>query len=265
MGKSSSSRIHKTAIVSPAAELAENVTVGPNAVIGDHVSIGDYCMIGPFTVVEGPSRIGRNNRFYGHCSIGTDPQDLKYGGEETELVMGDDNVVREFVTLNRGTSGGGGQTRIGSRNLLMTGVHVAHDCIVGNDIIFANAATLAGHIEIGDHSTIGAFTGIHQFCRVGVHAFIGGYSVITRDALPFVKTVGVRSGAKIYGINRIGLERKGFSKERILALTEVYRTLFRKGLRLKEALAEVAAEMEGTEDTAELIRFVGTSERGFVR
>jgi UDP-N-acetylglucosamine acyltransferase len=260
-----SSRIHETAIISPTAELAENVTVGPSAVIGDHVIIGDHCSVGPFTVIEGPSRIGRNNRFYGHCSIGTDPQDLKYAGEETFLEVGDDNVVREFVTVNRGTSGGGGRTKIGSRNLLMTGVHVAHDCSIGNDIIFANAATLAGHIEIGDHSTIGAFTGVHQFCRVGVHAFIGGYSVITRDALPFVKTVGVRSGAKIYGINSIGLERKGFTRERIQALNNAYRVLFRKGLILKEALAAVATEIGRTEDTEELIRFIETSERGFVR
>jgi UDP-N-acetylglucosamine acyltransferase len=259
------SRIHETAIISPDAELAENVRVGPNVVIGDSVKIGEHCSVGPFTVIEGPSKIGRNNRFYGHCSIGTDPQDLKYAGEETWLEMGDENVVREFVTVNRGTSGGGGQTRIGNRNLLMTGVHIAHDCIVGNDIIFANAATLAGHIEIGDHSTIGAFTGVHQFCRIGVHAFIGGYSVITRDALPYVKTVGVRGDAKIYGINRMGLERKGFSKKQIQILDETYRILFRKGLRLREALIQVAEEIERTEEMEELIRFIETSKRGFIR
>ncbi len=265
MTRRNSSRVHATVILSPLAELGENVTVGPHTVIGDNVIIGDSCWIGPFTVIEGPARVGRNNRFYGHCSIGTDPQDLKYNGEETFLEIGDDNVFREFVTVNRGTSGGGGRTKIGSRNLLMTAAHIAHDCVIGSDIIFANAATLAGHIEIGDHATIGAFTGVHQFCRVGIHAFIGGYSVITRDALPFVKTVGIRGDAKIYGINRIGLERKGFSEERIRALNEVYRVLFRKKLTLKEALAEVAGKLDRTGDTDELIRFVETSERGFIR
>jgi UDP-N-acetylglucosamine acyltransferase len=265
MTRPTPSRIHETAIVSATAQLAANVKVGPNAVIGDQVIIEENCSIGPFTVIEGPSRIGRNNRFYGHCSIGTDPQDLKYGGETTCLEMGDDNVVREFVTVNRGTSGGGGHTRIGNRNLLMTGVHVAHDCTIGNDIIFANAATLAGHIDIGDHSTIGAFTGVHQFCRVGVHAFVGGYSVITRDALPFVKTVGVRSNAKIYGINSMGLERKGFAKNRIQVLNDAYRILFRRRLTLKKALVEVTSVIEVTQDIEDLVRFIETSERGFVR
>lgn len=258
-------RIHETAIISSSANLPENVTVGPGVVIGEDVTIGENCQIGPYTIIEGPSKIGSNNHFYGHCSIGTDPQDLKYAGEETFLEMGDENVIREFVTVNRGTSGGGGQTSIGSRNLLMTGVHVAHDCVIGSDIIFANAATLAGHIEIGDHATVGAFTGVHQFCRVGIHAFIGGYSVITRDALPFVKTVGVRGDAKIYGINSIGLERKGFNAAQIGALKEVYRVLFRKGLTLKDALDELASGPEGTKDTEELIRFVKSSQRGFVR
>ena len=265
MNRPSSPRIHETAIISATAELAENVTVGPGALIGDRVTIGDECDIGPFTFIQGPSRIGRNNRFYGQCSIGTDPQDLKYAGEETILEVGDDNVVREFVTVNRGTAGGGGRTTIGSRNLIMTGVHIAHDCTVGNDVIFANAATLAGHIEIGDHSTIGAFTGVHQFCRVGIHAFIGGYSVITRDALPYVKTVGIRGDAKIYGINRLGLERKGFSKKRIQSLDDAYRVLFRKGLTLKKALSQVAASIEKTEDVEELVRFIETTERGFIR
>jgi UDP-N-acetylglucosamine acyltransferase len=258
-------RIHESAIVSPHATLAATATVGPNVVIGDHVVLGDHCSVGPFTVIEGPSRIGRNNRFYGHCSIGTDPQDLKYAGEETLLEMGDDNVVREFVTINRGTSGGGGLTKLGNRNLLMTGVHVAHDCNIGSDVIFANAATLAGHIDIGDHSTIGAFTGVHQFCRVGAHAFVGGYSVITRDALPFVKTVGARGDARIYGINKIGLERKGFSENRIRALTDAYKILFRKGLTLKQALVELENEIGATEDTEALARFIATSKRGFVR
>jgi UDP-N-acetylglucosamine acyltransferase len=265
MGELNSSKIHETAMISPTAKIGKEVSVGPNVIIGDRVLIGAGTSIGPFTVIEGPCRIGKNNHFYGHCSIGTDPQDLKYSGEETFLEVGDGNRFREFVTVNRGTSGGGGRTTIGSRNLFMTGVHIAHDCTVGDDIVFANAATLAGHIEIGNHSTIGAFTGVHQFCRVGLHAFVGGYSVITRDALPFVKTVGVRSSAKIYGVNSIGLERKGFDETRLKALDEAYRIIFRKGLRLKTALEQVMEESELTEDVEELIRFIKSSERGFVR
>jgi UDP-N-acetylglucosamine acyltransferase len=257
--------IHETAMVSPKAKLGERTRVGPFAVIGDQVKVGADCTIGPFTVIEGPCRIGRRNRFYGHCSIATDPQDLKYGGEPTQLSMGDDNVVREFVTINRGTAGGGGRTDIGDRNLLMTGVHIAHDCKVGSDIIFANAATLAGHIEIGNYSTIGAFTGVHQYCRVGIHAFVGGYSVITRDALPFVKTVGIRSAAKIYGINTLGLTRRGFAKEKLRILSKAYRLLFSKGLRIKEALVRLRNDPQVTEEVLELIRFIETSERGFIR
>jgi len=265
MNEPNLTKIHETALISPTAELGGNVRVGPNVCIGGRVRIGAGTSVGPFTVIEGPCRIGENNHFYGHCSIGTDPQDLKYAGEETFLEVGDNNTFREFVTVNRGTSGGGGRTTIGSCNLLMAGVHIAHDCNVGDDIVFANAATLAGHIEIGSHSTIGAFSGVHQFCRVGPHAFVGGYSVLTRDALPFVKTVGVRNNAKIYGINSLGLERKGFDKARLKALDEAYRILFRKGLRLKSAVEQIKARPKATRDVEELVRFIESSERGFVR
>ena len=260
-----SAQIHDTAIIDPGAELAEDVQVGPNVLIGDGVRIGSGTVVGPFTVIEGPTIIGQDNHFYGHCSIGTDPQDLKFGGEKTRLEIGDNNVVREFVTVNRGTSGGGGLTRVGDRNLLMTAVHIAHDCLVGSSVIFANAATLAGHIDVGDHSTIGAFTGVHQYCRVGAHAFIGGYSVITRDALPFMKTVGIRGDAKIYGINKIGLERKGFSEERLESLNRAYRLLFRRKLKLQEAVERVRQEIEGTLDLEYLLSFIESSERGFIR
>jgi UDP-N-acetylglucosamine acyltransferase len=258
-------RIHETAIIDPGAELGEGVHVGPHVSIGDGVRIGAGTIVGPFTVIEGPTVIGEGNHFYGQCSIGSDPQDLKYGGERTHLEIGDRNVIREFVTVNRGTSGGGGRTRVGDGNLFMTAVHIAHDCEVGSNVIFANAATLAGHISVGNHSTIGAFTGVHQYCRVGAHAFIGGYSVITRDALPFVKTVGIRGDAKIYGINTIGLERKGFSKNRLDILNQAYRLLFRRKLKLREAVDRVRQEIQITPDVDYLLSFVESSDRGFVR
>jgi len=261
----SSVSIHPTAIVAPGATLAGDVSVGPYTVIGPSVSIGEQTAIGPHCVIEGDTRIGRNNRISGQSSIGSAPQDLKYRGEPTTLEIGDDNTIREFVTINRGTVGGRGKTSIGSHNLLMTGVHVAHDCLVGDHVIMANAATLAGHVDIADFSTIGAFTGIHQFCRVGLHAFIGGYSVITRDALPFAKTVGDRNDAKTYDINSIGLERRGLSEERIDALKKAYRILVRKGLRVKDAIEQIRAQGLETDDVAVLIGFIESSERGFIR
>ena len=261
----SSVSIHATALVAPGAVLGEGVCVGPYTIIGPSVRIGEQTNIGPHCVIEGDTRIGRDNRISGQSSIGSAPQDLKYRGEPTWLEIGDDNTIREFVTINRGTVGGRGKTRIGSHNLLMTGVHVAHDCLVGDHVIMANAATLAGHVDIADFSTVGAFTGVHQFCRIGLHAFIGGYSVITRDALPFVKTVGDRNDAKTYDINSIGLERRGFTRERIDALKKAYRILVRKGIKVKEAVEQVRVQGLETDDVAVLISFIETSERGFIR
>jgi UDP-N-acetylglucosamine acyltransferase len=257
--------VHPTAVVSKDAVLGPGVEIGPYCVIGPMVEIGEGTVLGPSVVIQGPCRIGKRNHFSGHAAVGTDPQDLKYQGEETWLIIGDDNRVREFVTLNRGTATGKGKTRIGSGNLLMTGVHVAHDCEVGDRVIMANAATLAGHVLVQDDATVGAFTGVHQFCRVGVHAFIGGYSVITQDALPFMKTVGIRGEARTYGVNTIGLERKGFDATRLKALREAYRTLFRRGLRVVEAAAQLRQEGALTADVEELLRFIETSERGFIR
>ena len=265
MDKLLSPQIHQTAVVSPAAEIAAGTHIGPYVVIGEDVIVGADNVIGPHTVIEGPTVIGRGNHFVGHAVVGTFPQDLKYRGERSELVMGDENTIREFVTLNRGTEGGGGKTAIGNKNLLMTGVHVAHDCHIGHGSILANAATLGGHVTIADGSTVGAFSGVHQFCRVGPYAFIGGYSVITRDALPFVKTVGVRNQAGIYGINTLGLTRKNFSAQRIESLRKAYRLLFQKGLKIKEAIEEVRRQDLSTEDVGLLVRFIETSERGFVR
>ncbi|HUR81557.1 MAG TPA: acyl-ACP--UDP-N-acetylglucosamine O-acyltransferase, partial [Thermoanaerobaculia bacterium] len=207
---------------------------------------------------------GERNRFVGQCSIGTEPQDLKYKGERTELRIGNDNVFREFVTLNRGTTGGGGVTSIGSHNFFMAYSHVAHDCHIGSNTIFANNATLAGHVEIGDFATVGAFSAVHQFCRVGEHAFIGGGTIATQDVLPFVKTVGNRP-ASTYGVNNIGLERKGFDKDTIEALQRAYRILTRSKLLLADALAKIEADLGFHSEVSYFVEFVRGSKRGVIR
>ncbi|MEE8349284.1 MAG: acyl-ACP--UDP-N-acetylglucosamine O-acyltransferase [Acidobacteriota bacterium] len=265
MGPGQTLNIHPTAIVSPDANIDDGVQVGPYSVIGSEVTIGEGSVVGPHVVIEGPTLMGKRNHIVGQCAIGTIPQDLKFKGESTLLRIGEDNTIREFVTINRGTSGGGGVTAIGDGNLLMTGVHIAHDCQVGNRIILANSATLAGHVEVQDDSTVGAFSGVHQECRVGIHAFIGGYSVITRDALPFIKTVGYRNQARIYGINSLGLERDKFSSQRIDSLARAYRWLFKKGLKVQEAVEAIDKEGIQTDDVKELIQFVQSSRRGFIR
>jgi len=265
MSSATAPTIHPSAVVSPDVEFGAGVVIGPGVIISDRVRIGSGTTIGPGTVIQGPTTIGSGNRIFGQASIGSDPQDLKYRGEETFLEIGDDNLIREFVTINRGTAGGGALTKVGSGNLLMTGVHIAHDCRVGNGVIMANAATLAGHVLIEDESTIGAFCGVHQFCRVGRHAFIGGYSVVTRDALPFIKTVGDRGDAKTYGINSIGLERKGFSTAAIDGLKQAYRTLFLRKLKLAEAIEQLRAAAPLSAEVEELLHFIESSERGFIR
>jgi UDP-N-acetylglucosamine acyltransferase len=259
-----STSIDNTAVVSADASLASGVTVGPYAVIGAGVVVGTGTTIGPHTRIEGPVTIGERNRIIGQCSIGTPPQDLKYHGERTELVIGNDNLIREFVTINRGTVGGGGITTIGNENFFMAYAHVAHDCHIGSNTIFANNATLAGHVEVGDHSTVGAFSAVHQFCRVGEHAFIGGGSICTQDVLPFVKTVGNRP-AKTYGINTIGLQRKGFLPETIEALQRAYRILIRSKLKLEDALVRIENELGYFAEARYLVEFVRESKRGIIR
>ncbi|HEV7488767.1 MAG TPA: acyl-ACP--UDP-N-acetylglucosamine O-acyltransferase [Thermoanaerobaculia bacterium] len=256
--------IDSTAIVSSNALLAPDVVVGAYAVIGPNVTIGSGCVIGPFTRVEGPTAIGERNQFYGHASIGGPPQDLKYNGEHTELAIGNDNIFREFVTINRGTTGGGGKTSIGNENFFMAYSHVAHDCHVGSHTIFANNATLAGHVEIADHATIGAFSAVHQFCRVGEHAFVGGGSMITQDVMPYAKTVASRDN-RSYGINTIGLERKGFSKETVEALQRAYKILIRSKLRADEALQKIEEELGNFPEARYLVEFVRASKRGIIR
>lgn len=257
--------IHPSAVVEDGARLAAGVRVGPHAAIGAEVEIGEGTVVGPHTVITGPTRIGAGNRFYGQAAVGSDPQDLKYRGERSFLEIGDGNLVREFVTINRGTEGGGGRTVLGDRNLLMTGVHVAHDCLVGSDVIFGNAVTLAGHVTIEDCANVGAFSGVQQFCRVGAFAFIGGYSVVTRDALPYVKLVGERSSARIFGINTIGLERRGVPPGIIETLKAAYRVLFRSDLKVKDAVAELRPQAAECAELRHLLDFIEASERGFVR
>jgi UDP-N-acetylglucosamine acyltransferase len=257
-------RIDPTSIISPDAILGEDVTIGPFCLIGTNVIIGEGTTIGPYTRIEGPVRIGARNRLFGQSSIGTEPQDLKFRGEKTELVIGDDNVFREFVTVNRGTQGGGGITTFGSGNFMMAYSHVAHDCHVGSGVIFANGATLAGHVDVGDFATIGAFSAVHQFCRVGEHAFIGGFTVVTQDALPFVKTVGSRP-AKTYGVNTIGLERRGFSKESIEAVQRSYRILLRSKLKLDEAVTRIESDLARFAEARYFADFVRSAKRGIIR
>lgn len=258
-------RIHPTAIVSSEAELAADVEVGAYALIGSNVTIGAGTSVGPYTRIEGTAVIGERNHFYGHGSIGGPPQDLKFKGEESRLKIGDDNTFREFVTINRGTTGGGGVTIIGSHNYFMVYSHVAHDCRVGSHTVFANSATLAGHVEVGDFATIGAFSAVHQFCRVGEHAFIGGGTMCTQDVLPYAKTVSPRDNAS-FGINTIGLERKGVPKESIEALQRAYRILVRSKLKLDDALQKIESELGSVPEARYLVEFVRASKkRGFIR
>lgn len=257
--------IHPTAIIDSTVELAPDVSIGPYCILGPHSRIAAGTVLDSHVCIGGWTSIGEECRVYNHVSIGTDPQDLKYHGETTYLRIGNRNVLREFVTFNRGSLGDGSETTVGSDNLFMAYSHVAHDCHVGDRVIMANAATLAGHVTVADHATVGAFSSVHQFCRVGLHAFIGGYSVITRDALPFIKTVGDRNQAKIYGINTMGLQRRGLPEGSIRELKQVYRILFRSKLNTADALSRVRENQWTTTEVSTLIRFIETSERGFIR
>ncbi len=259
-----SAEIHPTAIVDPRAKLGSGVVVGPYVIVDGEVEVGEGCTIGPFSRLTGKTVIGCRNRFESHCSIGAPPQDLKYAGEPTRLEIGNDNVFREFVTIHRGTPGGGGLTTIANNNLFMSYSHVAHDCHVGSKTIFANAGTLAGHVTVGDEATIGAFTAIHQFCRVGVHAFLGGFTAATQDCLPFMKTVGARP-ARCYGPNSIGLERKGFSEERRTALKRAWRHLHNPKITTREALERIKSELTGQSDVDLLVEFIESAgKRGVI-
>jgi len=255
--------IHPTAVVDPTAELAADVSIGPNAIVGADVVIGEGTELGPGAQVMGPTVLGKHNRVFPHACVGFEPQDLKFSGEVTRLEVGDGNAFREFCTVHRGTGQGGGLTSIGSDNLFMAYSHVAHDCHVGDRTIFSNGGTLAGHVEVHDDAVVGANSAVHQFCRVGRHAYIGGYSVITQDALPFVKTVGHRPA--VYGLNKVGLERKGFDSETIKRLDAALRILVRSGLATGSALEKMRAEHSGCPEVDELIEFVASSTRGVIK
>jgi UDP-N-acetylglucosamine acyltransferase len=251
--------VDSSAIVHPGAIIGPGTVIGPHAVVGEHVRIGRDNRIGASAVIDGWTEIGDGNEIFPMASIGLIPQDLKFSGEPTRLRIGNRNVIREFVTIHRGTAGGGGLTEIGDRNLFMAYTHIAHDCHVGSDTIFANAATLAGHVHVEDHATIGAFSGVHQFCRVGRHAFIGGYSVVTKDALPFAKTVGNR--ARIYGLNTIGLVRKRFSQETVSKLRRAYRYLLHSNT--SRALAQIEGDPSlKCPEVQYVVDFIQSSSRG---
>jgi UDP-N-acetylglucosamine acyltransferase len=251
--------IDPTAVVHPGARIGAGTRIGPHVVIGEHVTIGRNCKIGASTVIDGFTVIGDENEIFPMASIGLIPQDLKFGGELTRLVIGSRNVIREFVTIHRGTAGGGGITDVGDHNLFMAYTHIAHDCHVGNETIFANAATLAGHVTVDDYATVGAFSGVHQFCRVGKYAFIGGYSVVTKDALPYAKTVGNR--ARIYGLNTIGLVRRHFSPDSIEKLRRAYRILLHANT--SRALAQIESDPSlQCEEVRYVVEFIKSSQRG---
>ncbi len=255
--------IHPTAIISPKAELGRNVVIGPYSIIGDDVILHDETRVSSHCVIEGPSEFGSGSVFYPFVSAGQAPQDLKYRGERSWLRAGERNTFREFTTLQRGTEGGGNLTEIGDDNLIMAQAHIAHDCRIGSHVIFANGATLAGHVIVEDHATLGAYAGIHQFCRVGEYAFIGGYSVVVKDALPYARTVG--NHARCYGQNTLGLRRSGFSNEEIRRITHAFRLLLAAKLNTSQAVEVIKRELSGWPEIDYMISFIEGSKRGVTK
>ena len=256
-------KIHPTAIIAPGASLGPSVEIGAYTVIGEHVEIGADCLIGSHAVITGHTRIGARNRIYHSVSLGEAPQDKKYGGEATRLEIGDQNTIREFCTFNRGTVQDAGVTRIGDRNWIMAYVHLAHDCHVGNDTIFANNAQLAGHVHVGDHAVLGGFTGVHQFCRVGAHSITAIGAVVLQDVPPYVTASG--NTAKPYGINSEGLKRRGYAPATVIRLKRAYRTLYKSGLTLEEAKQELGRQVEDCPEIGLLVEFLAASTRGIIR
>ena len=256
--------IHPTAIVDPRAKVHPSCKIGPYCVIGPEVELGENCELVSHVAIEGPSKIGAHNKFFPFCSIGMAPQDLTYAGEPTHLEIGDHNEIREFVTISRGTVKGGSLTRVGSHTLIMAYVHIAHDCMIGNHVIMANAATLGGHVIVEDWAVVGALCPIHHFVHIGTHSFIGGGTTITKDVLPFSKTVAARD-THAYGLNAIGLERHGFSKERIHKLHHAYKLLLASKLNTSQALEKLKSEPDCGEDVEMLVRFIQRSERGVIK
>jgi UDP-N-acetylglucosamine acyltransferase len=255
--------IHATAVIDPTALIGAGVSVGPFSIIGAGVEIGAGTTIGPHAVIEGPTRIGRDNRIHAFVMLGGAPQDKKYDAEPTRLEIGDGNTIREFVTINRGTAQDTGVTRIGDDNWIMAYVHVAHDCVVGSHVIFANAASLAGHVKVDDYVILGGFTLVHQFCQVGAHAFTSMVSIVNRDVPPYVTVAG--NFAEPKGINTEGLKRRGFSSDRIMSIRRAYKTLYKSGLPLADARSQLAEASNGAPDVRLMLDFIDRSERSLIR
>jgi UDP-N-acetylglucosamine acyltransferase len=255
--------IHPQAIVDPSAKIADGVSIGPFSVIGADVEIGAGTWVGPHVVINGPTKIGKDNRIFQFASVGEKPQDLKFDDEPTELIVGDRNTIREYCTLHRGTPGGGNVTKIGSDNLFMVSSHVAHDCIVGNHVILANATAIAGHVVVEDHAILGGYTTVHQFTRIGAHAFTGFSTAIDRDVLPFFTVAGNR--ARAVGINKEGLKRRGFSAESIRALQDAFKLLIKSSCSHKVALEKVEEIAQRDKDVRMMLDFLDASERGWIR
>ncbi|MEZ5429141.1 MAG: acyl-ACP--UDP-N-acetylglucosamine O-acyltransferase [Pyrinomonadaceae bacterium] len=255
--------IHESAIVSPQAKIGKDCYIGAYSTVGDEVTLGERVHLESHVVIGGRTSIGDDTRIFPFVSIGLAPQDMKYAGEETATEIGRRNQIREFVTVHRGTQGGGGLTRIGDDNLLMAQAHIAHDCRIGNEVIMANAATLAGHVEIADRANIGAYSGVHQFCRIGLEAFVGGYSVVVKDAMPFATIQG--NHAKCYGLNRVGMKRRGYPKETIKKLNHAFHLLLTAKLNTTQALEKIKAEITGCPEVDLLVEFIETSGRGVVK
>jgi UDP-N-acetylglucosamine acyltransferase len=258
------SEIDSRAQVSSSARIGCNSRIGAYAVVGDEVELGDGCILEHHSVVHGPARLGRENHVYPFAVVGGDPQDLTYKGERVSLEVGDANEFREFCTVNRGTLKGGGVTRVGSHNLIMSYAHIGHDSQVGDYTVFVNGATLAGHVTVEDYATIGNFSPVHQFCRVGRHAYVGAHTVITQDVLPFSKVVSPRE-TRCYGTNTIGLQRQGFSPERIEFIEDAYRLLLRSKLNTTQAVEEMRGTLSHSEDVLNIIRFIESAERGVTK
>ena len=255
--------IHPTAVVDPSVKLGTGVSIGAYSVIGAHVDIGDSCIIGPHVVIQGPTRIGRETRIFQFASVGADPQDKKFHGENSELILGERNMIREFVTINRGTADGGGATRIGDDNWIMAYCHIAHDCQVGSNTVFSNGATLAGHCEVGDHVIFSGYSGAHQFCRIGSYAFLAMGTHLNGDLPPFM-LAGVDYG-RPRGINSEGLKRRGFSSERIAAIKRAYKTIYTSGLTFEEARAELSRAAVDAPDVKQMLDFLNSGQRPLFR
>lgn len=255
--------VHPSAIVSPGARMAASATVGPYCIVGEEVEIGEDCELQAHVFVQGPLRMGARNHFFPYSTIGVVPQDLKFRGERSETVIGNDNTFREFVTVHRGTKGGGALTSVADGCLVMAYSHIAHDCHLGRGVILGNGVTLGGHVAIEEYATVGAFTGVHQFCRVGRHSIVGGYSVITQDVLPFSKTVSGRE-VKSFGVNKVGLERRGFSSEQIGKLHHAFRLLLSSRLNTSQALERIRSDGLSPE-VEQLLAFIESSERGVIK